>query len=354
MPKPTEICTVTAFGEKYHNWKTIEVWRSIDSEVIDHAMLTAAEINGQNHPSNLSDLKLKPGDPVTVTLAGRKAIDGYVYLRQAAADAYQHGVQIGICSRSQSIMESTVDVNPGQYIDQTLQQIISACFGKVGVNFRIIGSPPGADRPFKRVSEHLGERRFDFASRLCAMRNIHMMDSANGIVGFRGATGGGLSIVEGKNMLRGRITLQTWDQLDPIIIDGMDHNNDSADANRATQGVARIPGPHRPARFGAEETGSQADMQDRANHEKDFVLLNMVDGDVTVPGWLTPSGDLWMEHLREIISVKSPLLLPNNTMQFMIKGIVHRQSDVGGTTTDILLCDTLGVGGGGNEPLRQE
>jgi hypothetical protein len=48
------------------------------------------------------------------------------------------------------------------------------------------------------------------------------------------------------------------------------------------------------------------------------------------------------------------MLLPFNTMKFMIKGIVHRQSSEGGTTTDILLCDTLGVGAGGREPLRLE
>jgi hypothetical protein len=40
-----------------------------------------------------------------------------------------------------------------------------------------------------------------------------------------------------------------------------------------------------------------------------------------------------------------------NTMQFMIKGVVHRQSTESGTTTDVLLCDTLGVGAGGRDPL---
>jgi hypothetical protein len=44
-------------------------------------------------------------------------------------------------------------------------------------------------------------------------------------------------------------------------------------------------------------------------------------------------------------------LLPQNDMQFMIKGVVHRQSDSGGTTTDVLLCDTLGMSANGNEAL---
>jgi hypothetical protein len=80
----------------------------------------------------------------------------------------------------------------------------------------------------------------------------------------------------------------------------------------------------------------------------------MIDRDITVPGWLRPDGSLWMEHIREIVTLRSPLLLPQNSMEFMIKGVVHRQSDGGGTATDILLCDTLGVGGGGKEPVHLE
>ena len=40
-------------------------------------------------------------------------------------------------------------------------------------------------------------------------------------------------------------------------------------------------------------------------------------------------------------------------MEFMIKGIVHRQSSEGGTTTDILLCRSDGFGSGSGEPLRE-
>jgi hypothetical protein len=65
-----------------------------------------------------------------------------------------------------------------------------------------------------------------------------------------------------------------------------------------------------------------------------------------------PTGTLWMEHVTQLITLRSGLLLPENTMKFMIKGVVHRQSSESGTTTDILLCDTLGVGAGGEEPLR--
>lgn len=349
MPKASEVCTVVAYGKEYANWKTVEVTASIMDPVIDHAMLTVSEISSS--ASNFSDLKLKPGDPVEVYLGDRQAIKGFVYLRQAAADAFNHGVQIGIASFSHAVKASTVDAKPGQYTNQTLQQIVSACFGKVGVSFKIDGNPSGADLAFDRVSEHLGESRFDFAARLCNMRDIMMKDGPEGMVGFRGAKeAGGLVISEGYNMLRGRILLQTWDAYDKITVDGQDHSKESADENRATQGEVKINGigilPNRPMRFAAEETGPNKAMQMRANMEAKYTLLNMIDGDVEVIGWFTPDGSLWMEHVREKVTVKSGLLLPDNEMKFMIKGIVHRQSDTNGTTTSVLLTDELGVNGG--------
>jgi len=47
----------------------------------------------------------------------------------------------------------------------------------------------------------------------------------------------------------------------------------------------------------------------------------------------------------------APSLIPLNSMAFMIKGIVHRQSSEDGTTTSILLCRADGLGGGAGENL---
>jgi hypothetical protein len=253
-----------------------------------------------------------------VTLAGRKVLNGFVYLRQAYTDANQHGVQIGIVSKTQNIIASTVDCKPGQYTNKTLTEICNAITNPVGVTFKLIGNPDGAEEPFKRFAEHMGERRIDCITRACQMRNIHLVEGSNGeLIGFRG------------------------------------YGTDSGDANRSTEGVARIPGPRRPARFAAPQAGTDKEMQMPANHEKDWIYLKMVDGDVAMPGWLTPNGSLWMEHVTQLITVNSSLLLPQNTMKFMIKGVVHRQSSDGGTTTDVMLCDTLGVGAG-RDPVRLE
>jgi prophage tail gpP-like protein len=354
MPNPALICIVTAGGTKYQNWKTVEVSRCVEDEFIDHAMLTVAEIKGGN-PSGLSNLKLKPFDKVTITLAGQPALEGFVYLRQGIVDATSHQVQIGICSNNQAVMVSTVDAKPGQYTDQTLEQIAKAAFAPVKVNFRIVGNPDGADKKFEKVSEQVGETRVAFVTRLAQMRNIHLAsdpDDSHGIIGFRGPQAGGQTVKEGQNLLRGRLMLQVWDHSDEIQYIGQQTNKDSGDQNRQSHGEAKIGGPKRPQRYAAGEAGDNQQMKMAAQQDADRIQYTMVDGDVTVPGWLCPDGSLWMRHLREKMTLTAPTLLPQDTMHFFIKGVTHRQSEAG-TVTDILLTDEKGLGTS-NESLQTD
>jgi prophage tail gpP-like protein len=350
MPKANEICVVTVQGQKYDIWNTVEVHCSTE-DVVDHALLSVSEVS--TVAKNFTSLKLKPGDLATVTLAGQQVINGVVYLRQASMSATEHGVQIGICSPPQSALVATVAAAPGQYFNSTLQQIGSTVFGQVGVNFTVLPAS-GADLQFDRVSEHVGEEKFAFIERLCRMRNMHMVDDhQGGLIAFRGASNNtGLVLQEGVNIERGSITLKNPESGDPIVVVGQDHSQDSADANRDQNAQASgDPTVQRQIKIAAEHTGMQAEMQMRANHEADWIKFHMVDGAITVPGWPTPDSSLWFYHMREIVTVNSPLLLPEDSMDFMIKGIVHRQSSESGTTTDVLLCRFDGLGSGTGEPL---
>jgi prophage tail gpP-like protein len=353
MAKPTEICTVVVNGGRYDLWETVEVSHAVDP-VIDHAMLTVSEPS--SGAKTLSALKMKPGDTAQVYLAGVLVLSGTVYLRQAAYDKQQHAVQIGIVANGQSIMPATVQTNPGQYKNQTLQQIVTAAFGTAGVAFSIKGSPDGVNMPFPRVSEHVGETLFDFANRLCMQRNVYLIDDGQGgISAFRGSQGGGQVLQEGGNILHARLLLKNSDQVASIEGLAQDHNNDTEDLNRNPHASATVPNATvtRTLKFVAEEAQNAQSLQQRTNHERDFVIYGSTDGEVTVQGWLCPDNSLWMAHVLETVTLNSPMLIPpDSDNQFMIKGVTHRQSNEEGTTSTIYLCDKNGLGSGTGAPLQ--
>lgn len=351
MPRPQEIAIVTALGQNFDTWETVEVRRNSD-DVIDHALLTVSEISSPS--ATYATLKLKPGDRATVSLAGQIVINGMVYLRQASYDVNSHAVQIGIASLSQSVIPSTVDASPGQYKNYTLQQIAAAVFGKVGVGFKIDGAPAGADKIFPRVSEHVGESRFAFIERLCRLRNLHLLDDGQGgILAFRGPNSDASALlVEGRNILRAHLILSNNEHADNLQIVGQNFNQNSADASRDVSASTTVPPVlGRNFKIPAEDTMDHAAAQMRVNHQADWMAYQNVDGAITQQGWLRNDGSLWFNHVRELVTVNSPMLVPENSMTFMIKGIIHRQNNEAGTTTDVLVCRQDGLGAGSGEPL---
>ena len=354
MPNPKEIASVSANGQSYDIWQSIEISRDVGMGVSLMRLAVA-----ENVPTNGSAsarfgepgpgwpaLRLAPGMPAQGYLGGVLAISGYVTVRQAFCNAAMHGVEITVTSHTQDVVSSTVDASPGQYIGYTLQQIANAVAGKVGVNFAILASPAGADKPFSRVSEHFGETRFAFIERLCRMRNLHLSDDENGnLLAFRGGGSSGVAqLIEGQNILSARIVMQDTDTVNQATVSG---ENVAGSASGVWGDAARDPSAtafnpnfsrYRPLSIQAEQPGDAQDMAMRANLEIATDLSTMVDLEVVVPGWFMDDGSLWITHVRDSLTVYSPMLVPNDSITLSLKGVSHRQSDDEGTVTALRLC----------------
>jgi prophage tail gpP-like protein len=349
MANPQEICKVTALGQSYDTWETVEVHHNVE-QVVDHCMLTVSEISSA---SSWVTLKLKPGDAAQVYLAGSLVLDGHVYLRRGSLDPNSRAIQIGIASRAQPIVPSTVQAKPGIYKNQTIQAIGSAVFAPYGVNFSVVGSPAGADLPFPRIIEQVGESCFGFIERLCRVRNLHMIDDGQGgIKAFRGPQGNSAPLQEGRNIQRAWILLRNDESKDFLNGVSQTSRQTSADQSRDISATGKITSmfgtstgmPQRLMKFITEDAVDRSSVGMRVAHEADSIAYDEVDGVVTVPGWLMGDGTLWWNQVTNNVPVYSPSLLPGDTMTFFIKGVIHRQNNVDGTTTDIQLTREGGMG----------
>jgi prophage tail gpP-like protein len=347
MVNPTQIATVIANNQKFTNWLTVEVRRSYD-EIVAHATLVAVEgpiKSGTMGPINPA-FQLNVGQSVTVLLAGQLAISGYITIRQPSYTADMHGVQIVCSSLVQNTTISTVDAAPGQYLNMTLAQIAAAVFGKVNVGFSIVGSPPGANKIFDRISEMIGETRFQFIERLCRMRNVHMVDDGHGnVLATRGPGGTAATLVEGQNILKARAVMSINDsaesltavgQAPPTPLGGMGDMSSTA-----TTGVPNVK-LTRPVKFACEINADNQDCAMRVGQERDQTLFDQLEADITVKDWLMADGDLWINHVNDTVTVYSPMLFPQGTATLYIRGVVHRQSSEEGTTTDLILSQFPG------------
>jgi prophage tail gpP-like protein len=360
MSNPAEIATITTAGGTYSYWKSIEIERTV-GDPVSYMKFSAAEPGiGAGETPSWGTLQLMPGDAAQGYLAGQLAITGVVETRQSSNDPKNHGVEIIVASYTQNGVASTVDANPGQYLNQTISQIANAVYGKVGVSVNVDGAS-GANLPFERVSEHVGETRNAFIQRLAMMRNLHMVDDANGALNLiRGETAGSTTLVEGQNILKGRILLRNQLAVSLVNLQAQNFGNNTHNGSAAAQVNVQVPNPsytgsYRPYTIMAEMPTDQAGAQLRANHELNLNDLQICEALITVPGWLMDDGTLWINHLREAITINSPMLIPNNPFTLLLRGVKHLQDSEEGTRTELNLCIPRGIGSGlmvdiGNAP----
>ena len=221
----------------------------------------------------------------------------------------------------------------------------------------MLGNPPGADIPFERVQEHVGEPRIQFLERLARHRNLHVVDDEKGGVNYFRASsegaGSGAVFIEGQNILACRAMMRCDVTSDSLTIPVQDKGNNKHWAEQCLlQATAQNPsygkGPKRPFKVPAELPCNQKEAQMRANHEMNLQNIQAVEITVTVPGWFAPDGELWIKKTvgAQHCSIYSPMIFPgqatgvsgSNPIGLVIKGAKHMQDSIEGSRTDVTLC----------------
>jgi prophage tail gpP-like protein len=200
------------------------------------------------------------------------------------------------------LVAKSVTGKPGEYKNSTFAQIAGAIGKQLGINISVVGSPPGADLPFKRVNEHIGETCFQFLERLSRFRNLHVVDDQNGNMiwtrAAAGSGGGGADpLVEGQNIKSARVVIESNYQLSEVKVAGKQTGDDSTwgsacmvsatATNPSFNGIRKMV-------IAAEQPVDQQSCQMRANHELDINSLALLEAVIEVQGWLTSSGQPWI------------------------------------------------------------
>jgi prophage tail gpP-like protein len=350
MPNPAEVATVVANGLQYEGWEQIEIERKFHQTVSYMRLQVAEQSSGKAAGGETQELM--PWDSAIGYLGGSPVITGQVCIRRAQYDKSSHLVLIVIASKTMNLTTSTVDGNPGFYEGYNYQQIAEAITFAVGVGFQLIGAPAGADKIFPRVSEHIGETRFQFVSRLASARNLYLRDDGHGtLLASRGTGDVCATLIEGINIEAAELTLRINELSGPIrtrggnIAGSLTTISDIvARASGAAIVAAGVPG-YVPETVQLPQPDDSMGAAMLAARVAAWNLAQWIQGVITVPGWFLDDGTLWIDHVGDLIVIQSPMLIRGGTITLAIEGVVHRQNNQDGTQTLINVCDPGSLGG---------
>jgi hypothetical protein len=80
-------------------------------------------------------------------------------------------------------------------------------------------------------------------------------------------------------------------------------------------------------KFIVEDAADALSAQHRVNHRGDQVAYDTVDGMITEQGWFRSEGDLWYNHVRDSVTLTSPMLIPGGLMSVIIKEVISARAE---------------------------
>ena len=355
---PQQVAAINIEGVAISRWTRVDVERSW-STVFSFANFENVEASGLHQRTTMPQ-PMPDDSPATVTLGGHLAITGKVYRRAVNYTKNSHEVQIGIWSETRKAVDQSVKAAPGEYRNQTVQQIGSAVLAPININ--LIVAPGGfAAIPFPIARETPGETAIEFVERLARHRGLHLTDDQNGnlhLNSLLSPSGGGADFVEGGNIIRGHVLLQadyTTAHADnkgqPVATtDSQIASVPNAQSIATRQGATNIGGsastPYR--LLIAEHPSNSQELAARLQHQVVLDQIKTCQVTVTVDGWFDPNGQLWLNkvgYTQTKATLYSPMLIPPDLKQpsWFVYRVRSYQSDQEGTMTDITICNPLGT-----------
>ena len=351
MANSEEIAEIVVRGQKFRDWTSVEVSRSMDDFTATYFSLGIAE--SSETAGGWPALKLKPGDPCVINLAGKKATDGFINVRQAAYNARAHGVTVAGRSKLGDIVDSSVVAKNGEFKNYNYEQIVRSVLNPFGIKLKLEAQPEGGGK-LPTVNIQFGETVHQLVERLTRMVNLHLMDDEDGNLVATKAQGGSVAeLVEGKNIKAANATLSDHNVFSPNVGVQQQTGNDKVWGDEARNSSATVENPsvqrYRPNKFLTEEPGDKDAMKRRVQREVDAQIGDSLIGTIVVQGWLQDNRTLWLNRVGKLIVVKSPMLFPGkNGSQLVGVKAVSCGQDESGTISTISICLPQALGATAN------
>jgi len=337
MPNADELAVITCNGQTYRDWKSVTVERTYGA---DTSVFSFSAAEPGAFGQGWAAMRLKPGDAVTVTLAGVLVITGNITARSTSIDAQGHELVLQGRSATANIVDSSIPVKPGKFDGQNIEQVTRALLAPHGVGLVVRNPPPIFAKPFQSLTMQFGETVSEMLERMSAMRGVFRTDDPQGnlVIGQGDPSAAPVATLqEGINIKSATVRLVNESAWSKYTAVGQNTGNDQNWPPRDQSGSSvDSTGPaNREKLVLAPHPGDADEMTAHANYLRAIDTWNVVQATITVQGWKRPDGNLW--NVVENVLIKAPSLFPNTdgTQTLGIQTVRYTQDSDNGTLTTL-------------------
>ncbi len=307
MSLPDHAITLIAGGQRFTSWTGVQVVRSLD-EFADAWSLEATTRWAVHEREGIA-MEVDRGDSAELWWGEAEIIRGWVDEREEEIAATSWTVRFGGRSRAGDLVDCSV-IKKGAWTNKTAYDIAKEIAAPFGLD--VMAGPADINAPIRRFGIDGDERASEALRRLGLQMGLRVRSTPRGDVEFfqpggAGATTATQSLRYGVNIVRARRRESEAERYSDYVVRVQaprDDQTSGAAANIAASvkdaGVLR----HRPLRIQAERSGSRANLQRRAEWERntrvgrcDEVAIDVLPGErawratdrkVWEPGMLVP------------------------------------------------------------------
>lgn len=308
--------TLKINGEIYGGWTGFR----FDASMCQAARAFEFKLT-EKWPGRKENWRIREGDACTIELDGEKVLTGWVDVFNPDYGPDAHGVRVTGRSKTCDLVDCSAMVPGGQFKGYTVDAIARTLAATVGLgDIKVIAKAPVGDA-LADVQINPGETCFELIDRLCRLRALLACDDADGNLVLTRAGAGGFgrrgALRRGVNIHSAGATLSQDRRFSDYYVRGQQTGTDNLFGTEASGPQAHVKDAavkrKRPKLVIAENQGTIADFQQRAQWEQRFGAAESVrathratdwrdaDGGLWLPGYLVPVDDDWLGISQDLL-----------------------------------------------------
>ena len=287
-------------GIEYAGWESVKISRSMETAAASFDVQAFDKWDANEDPWPIFDY-----DEVRVYIGPDLLIDGYVDNVDLSIDGSTHGMRVAGRDRTADLVDCSVIIRPGTFINKKLEDLASLMAQPFGVS---VITDQDTGPVIAKFTVFPGEKVHEAISRAAIAKNLIVTSAFSGRLaitrsGEKRATD---AIVEGKNLLSGSSKLSSAERFSDYLVEGQANGQGEAkNGMKGTYHDAGVP-RYRPLMIHAEQKATAEYLNGRAQWEARARAAKARSSEVVLRGWRQSDGNLWQTN--RLVNVSAPSL----------------------------------------------